>query len=146
WQTGGEFVTADEAAELPRLVASANWHALATFCGRVVPRGHGLLIDVGSTTTDLIPLHDGRVAAMGFTDLERLRSGELVYTGARRTPVCTFGTSLAVDGHLQPMAAEFFATLGDVHLVLGETAEHPDDLDTADGRPATRHYARQRLA
>ncbi|MGC1274529.1 MAG: hydantoinase/oxoprolinase family protein [Planctomycetaceae bacterium] len=146
WQTGGEFLTANEAVELPQLVAAANWHALATFCGRIVPEGPSLLIDVGSTTTDLVPLHDGAVVADGLTDLQRLRAGELVYTGAARTPICAFGTSIRIGDERQPLAAEWFATTRDVYLVLGDTPEAVDDLDTADGRPATISYARSRLA
>lgn len=146
WQTGGEFVGADDAVELTRLVAAANWHALATFCGRVVPTGPALLIDVGSTTTDLIPLRDGVVVAEGLTDLERLRSGELVYTGAVRTPVCAFGPTIDVGNEVMPMAAELFATMRDVHLMLGSLPEAPEDRDTADGRPATIAHARKRLA
>ncbi|HEX6984825.1 MAG TPA: hydantoinase/oxoprolinase family protein [Planctomycetaceae bacterium] len=146
WQTGGEFLGPEEAAELPRLVAAANWHALATFCGRVVPRGPGLLIDVGSTTTDLIPLRDGRVAAEGLTDLDRLRSGELVYTGATRTPVCAVGPTVDIGDDELPLAAELFATMRDVYLLLGELPESPEDRDTADGRPATAAFAKSRLA
>ena len=146
WQTGGEFLCPADAVECPRLVASANWHALATFCGRVLPEGPGLLIDVGSTTTDLIPLRDGGVTAAGLTDRERLRSGELVYTGATRTPVCTLGPSIEFDGTPEPLAAELFATMRDVYLVLELLPEAGDDLDTADGRPATVSCARHRLA
>jgi probable H4MPT-linked C1 transfer pathway protein len=146
WQTGGEFLTSDEAAELPRLVAAANWHALATFCGRVVPQGAAVLLDIGSTTTDLVPLRDGRVVAEGLTDLERLRSGELVYTGASRTPVCALGPSLSVADMELPVAAELFATMRDVYLLLGNLREAPDDCNTADHRPATKEFARARLA
>lgn len=146
WQTGGEFLTANEATELPQLVAAANWHALATFCGRIVPEGPGLLIDVGSTTTDLIPLRDGAVVAEGLTDLERLRACELVYTGAARTPICAFGPSIRFGDERQSLAAEWFATTRDVYLILGDTPEAAGDLDTADGRPATILFARRRLA
>jgi len=146
WNTGGEFLGPEDATELPRLVAAANWHALATFCGRVVPSGPALLIDVGSTTTDVIPLQDGGVAAEGLTDLERLRTGELVYTGATRTPVCALGPTALLDGREIPLAAELFATTKDVYLLSGDLPEDPADLDTADVRPATAPFARSRLS
>ncbi len=146
WQTGGEFLEPADATELPRLVAAANWHALATFAGRVVPTGPALLIDIGSTTTDLIPLRDGVVAAEGLTDPERLRSGELLYTGASRTPVCALGPAVRVGGIEFPLAAELFATTRDIYLLLGELPEDPGDRDTADGRPATVPDAAARLA
>ena len=87
WQTDGTFVTPRTAREAPLLTASANWHALATFVGRFAPEGGSLLIDVGSTTTDLISLSQGVPCSAGRTDRERLQSGELVYTGVSRTPV-----------------------------------------------------------
>ena len=41
-----------------------------------------LLIDIGTTSTDIIPIVDGEVAALGWTDPDRLASGELVYSRA----------------------------------------------------------------
>lgn len=146
WQTGGTFVTPAEARNLPLNVAAANWHALATWCARWSPSGTALLIDVGSTTTDLIPIRDGRPIPRGLTDLDRLQSGELVYTGVRRTPVCAVASRIAFRGTDVPLAAEFFATMQDVYLLLGEIAENREDRDTADGRPATIEAAKSRLA
>lgn len=85
--TSGEFAEVQDAIELPQLVAAANWHALATWAGRAVPVGPALLIDAGSTTTDIIPLLNGIPCPQGFTDLQRLADPELVYTGVRRTPI-----------------------------------------------------------
>lgn len=138
WTNQGRFVGMAEARAAPLQVAAANWLALATFAGRFAPEGPALLIDIGSTTADLVPLADGRPVPGGRTDPERLRAGELVYTGVRRTPVCAI---LGVEG-----AAEWFATTRDVYLVLGHLAEEPADRDTADGRPATREFALARLA
>lgn len=146
WQTGGEFVTPGEARDLVPLVAAANWHALATWAGRMAPRGSALLLDCGSTTTDIIPLHDGLPAAEGRTDRERLLSGELVYTGVRRTPVCAVAASVPFRGRECPLAAELFATMRDVYLWLEWVPEDAADHETADGRPATRAAARNRLA
>src|SRR5262245_36666371 len=56
WRTDGRLVTPAEAISTPRLTAAANWHALATFAGRFAATGSALLIDIGSTTTDIIPL------------------------------------------------------------------------------------------
>jgi (4-(4-[2-(gamma-L-glutamylamino)ethyl]phenoxymethyl)furan-2-yl)methanamine synthase len=146
WQTSGELVSPETAIDFPRLTAAANWHALATWAGRMTPRGTGLLIDMGSTTTDIIPLLDGLPHAAGATDVERLASGELVYTGLRRTPVCAVARSVELEGRMIPLAAELFATMQDVHLICGSTAEDPSNCDTADTRPATIECARSRLA
>ena len=55
WSTDGVFVDSEEAKRNHLKVASANWHALATFAGRYAPNGRAILIDIGSTTTDIIP-------------------------------------------------------------------------------------------
>jgi probable H4MPT-linked C1 transfer pathway protein len=146
WQTGAEFVSPDVARDIPRLVSAANWHLLATWIGRLVPRGEALLIDVGTTTTDLIPLQDGIPVPEGLTDVDRLLAGELVYTGIRRTAVAAVAASVPFRGRTCPLSAELFATLLDVHLILGHVPEDPHDVETADGRPAVRDKAEARLA
>jgi (4-(4-[2-(gamma-L-glutamylamino)ethyl]phenoxymethyl)furan-2-yl)methanamine synthase len=138
WQTDGRLVEVAAARAVPLRTAAANWLALATFAGRYVPSGPALLIDIGSTTTDIIPLLNGKPVPKGRTDPERLRSLELVYTGVRRTPLCAL---LGGAG-----AAEVFATTLDVFLVLGQLPENAEDKQTADGRPATRAAAEARLA
>jgi probable H4MPT-linked C1 transfer pathway protein len=138
WSTDGLFLNDNDAKANHLKVASANWHALATLAGQYAPTGRVILIDIGSTTTDIIPILDGVPVPQGKTDYERLESGELVYTGVRRTPVCAIPDFKG--------AAEFFATTLDVYLTLGLLLEASDDCDTADGRPATKVYARTRLA
>lgn len=138
WSTDGAFLNTNEAKDQYLKVAAANWHALATFAGGYAPRGVALLIDIGSTTTDLIPILDGQPWPEGKTDTQRMQLGELVYTGVRRTPATTLlGTTAA---------AEFFATVHDAYLLLGTMPENDDDTDTADGRPATKRFAHGRLS
>jgi len=146
WLTTGEFAEPDDAADLPELVAAANWHALATWAGRAVPDGPAILMDIGSTTTDLIPLLDGTPLPTGLTDVERLRSAELVYTGVRRTPLCAVRQSIVLNNSHIPLAAELFATTLDVYLLQGVVNEDPDSSDTADGAPATIEHAHRRIA
>lgn len=138
WTTDGRLVGIGAARSRPLRAAAANWLALAAFAGRFAPRGPALLIDIGSTTTDIVPLLDGRPVPRGRTDTQRLRCGELMYTGVIRTPLCAL---LGEYG-----AAEFFATTRDVYLMLGRLPEDPSDCDTADGRPATRACAEARVA
>jgi probable H4MPT-linked C1 transfer pathway protein len=138
WQHDGRFVSLGQARRRPLPVAAANWLALATAAARLVGEEPALLIDIGSTTTDIVPLHEGRPVPRARLDWERLRTRELVYTGVRRTPLCAL---------LGPaVAAELFATTLDAYLLLGDLDEDAHDTDTADGRPATRTAARARLA
>ena len=68
----------------------------------------------------------------------RLRSSELIYTGAKRTPLC------ALMDH--ESMAEFFATTEDCYVLLGKLPEKPNARETADGRPMTQAYAHYRIA
>ncbi len=146
WGIDGEFHAVAEVRRDPQVAAAANWLALATLAARLLPETRGILIDIGTTTTDLIPLEKGRVAARGKSDTERLQTGELVYVGVRRTPVCALATELPLRGIPTGLAAEIFASTLDVYLTLGDFAPEPDNLSTADGRPATVAAARDRLA
>jgi probable H4MPT-linked C1 transfer pathway protein len=146
WGVDGEFHSVAEVRRQPQLAAAANWLALATLAARLVPQSRGLLIDIGTTTTDLIPLDCGRVAARGRSDTVRLQTGELVYAGIRRTPICALASELPLRGVPTGLAAEIFASTLDVYLLLGEIDPNPGDLSTADGRPATVAAARDRLA
>lgn len=146
--TDGSWATPEEAIANPLRAAASNWHALARFSGRFVPQGVGLLIDIGSTTCDVIPLRDGRVVALGRTDPERLACGELIYTGVQRSPICGIVGRLGWPSRNATcaVAQEVFATTWDAYLLLGDLPEEPDSLHTADGRPATREYAHDRFA
>ncbi|TWU20058.1 hydantoinase/oxoprolinase family protein [Bythopirellula polymerisocia] len=146
YQTNGQFVSSGEATEHPLLAAASNWHALAMVAARYCETEPGLLIDVGSTTTDIIPLIASKEAAQGRTDTERMLSGELVYSGVERSPVCAVVSHLPLRGKDCPVAQEFFATTADAYLLLGELPENPADVNTADGKPFTCAAAHTRLA
>lgn len=146
WTTGSEFVEPEVARDIPMLVAAANWHAQATWLGRMVPKGKTILIDIGTTTTDIIPLINGLPIPHGLTDRERLQSGELAYTGVRRTPLCAIAHTVPVGEDYCPVAAELFATTLDIYLTLEDIPESGDDCETANNRPATIADAHDRLA
>ena len=142
--TAGELVPMAEARARPWDVAAANWMATALAVADAHP--DALLIDVGSTTADVIPIAAGRVAATGHNDLERLLAGELVYTGVLRTNLAAIAPRVPVRGDWCPVASEYFAISADVHLVLGHLAPEAYDCPTPDGRPATVAFARERIA
>ena len=145
--TDGKLVTPEAAKRQPLRAAASNWHALATFASRYLDDAtDGMLIDIGSTTTDLIPLTASGPAARGATDTERLDFGELVYSGVRRNPVCSLVREVPYRDSLIPVAGELFATLVDVYIILGDLNEEPASRATADGRPATKADSRARLA
>ena len=146
WQTNGCWGTPAEILAAPTGAAAANWHALATWVGTWVSDDAALLMDIGTTTTDLIPLVQGRPQTWGSTDPTRLLAGELVYTGVRRTPVCAVTPAVPWGGGRCPLAAELFATTLDVYLLLGDVAADERDTETANNQPATVAAAHDRLA
>jgi probable H4MPT-linked C1 transfer pathway protein len=142
----GRLVTLQVAQRWPELVAAANWHALASYVGRFAPVGASILLDIGSTTTDIIPLHDGVPTPQGSTDTQRLTTGELYYSGVQRNPLCGVAQTAAYRGSEIPLAQEYFSTIGDVYTILGDLPEAPTNNETADGRPVTKRHARARLS
>jgi (4-(4-[2-(gamma-L-glutamylamino)ethyl]phenoxymethyl)furan-2-yl)methanamine synthase len=142
--TAGELVPVEVARARPWDVAAANWVATALAVAEAHP--DALLIDVGSTTADVVPIAAGRVAATGHDDLQRLLAGELVYTGVLRTNLAAIAPRVPIRGGWCPVASEYFAISADVHLVLGHLTPEAYDCPTPDGRPATAPFARERIA
>ncbi|MBA3407446.1 MAG: H4MPT-linked C1 transfer pathway protein [Solirubrobacterales bacterium] len=142
--TAGELVSLAEARARPLDVAAANWVASALAVGALHP--DALMLDVGSTTADVIPIAAGRVAAAGRNDLDRLLAGELVYTGALRTNLAAIAPRVPIRGRWCPVASELFAISADVHLILGHLAPEAYTCPTPDGRAASVEYARERVA
>jgi (4-(4-[2-(gamma-L-glutamylamino)ethyl]phenoxymethyl)furan-2-yl)methanamine synthase len=138
------FLAAEQALQYPSSVASANWLATAQLiAGRV---GEALLVDIGSTTTDLAAVHDSKVGATGRNDFQRLISGELVYTGVVRTPLMAITDAIEFEGLRVPLMAEHFATTADVYRLTGELDKRYDQHASADGAEKTPQASARRLA
>ena len=135
YSVDGAFLHPYAARAAPLSVAAANWRATAELVAATWP--DAVLVDIGSTTTDIIPIVGGSVKARGRTDPDRLETGELVYTGAIRTPA---------ESLIPGLAAEGFALSGDVHVWRGQLAPADYTWPTPDGRPTTRQFAGERLA
>jgi (4-(4-[2-(gamma-L-glutamylamino)ethyl]phenoxymethyl)furan-2-yl)methanamine synthase len=138
------FVEVEQAARLCMDVASANWHATARLVAKLV--GNAVFVDMGSTTTDIIAIKDGTVANEGYTDAERLLTGELVYTGFTRTFLFGVASSAPVRGTLTPLMNEYFASIADAHRILGVLDEKDDQHPAADGKEKTIAGSIARLA
>jgi probable H4MPT-linked C1 transfer pathway protein len=138
------FVTPQRAAKNPDAVASANWAASAQLVAGCVP--DALFVDIGSTTTDIVPIRDGKLAVRGHSDYERLACEELVYTGIVRTPVMALADRIPFGGNLIPPVAEYFATTADVYRLTGELPEGADQLPAADNGGKTLRDSARRLA
>lgn len=149
--TDGSFVEPEEAKTRWVETSASNWYATALFAARRFAEQSGVLIDIGSTTTDITAFLEEEPSAAGRTDSDRLISGELVYTGVVRSPICAVVQRLPLYGRLCGVAQELFATTRDAYLILDRLPEdkchiETGDVDTADGRPATKEFALERLA
>ncbi len=138
------LVDVGPATSLTTCIGSANWLASAAWTARRID--NALLIDIGSTTTDIVAIARGRIATGSDSDADRLNSGELVYTGVVRTPVCALADRAPWRGQWQTLCAEFFANAADVHRLLEQLPEHADLHETADGRGKSVVESAARLA
>jgi probable H4MPT-linked C1 transfer pathway protein len=138
------ILTPEEAPARWLDVASANWHASAALAAALCPEA--LFVDVGSTTTDIVPITDRAVAADGYTDSERLQTGELVYTGVMRTSLMALAAEVPFAGVKQRVTAENFSTTADIYRLTGELAAEDDQYPASDGRGKSPEECRARLA
>jgi probable H4MPT-linked C1 transfer pathway protein len=127
-----------------RRVASANWLATAQYVASRL--ADAVLIDIGSTTTDIVPVEHARVVARGQSDAARLATGELVYHGVVRTPLCGLAHRIAFDDVLSNVMNEWFATTADVYRLTGELDPAHDLYPAADNGAKTPAASRARLA
>ena len=137
------FVPASGEAAHWSAIASANWRATAE--AAAASGEAGLLIDVGSTTSDIIAFAGQKVLARGSDDASRMAADELVYLGAARTPVMALAARMPFGGGWISPMAEFFATTADVFRL---TADLPDGADlhpAADGGAKTVEASARRL-
>ena len=139
-----DLIQLSKALQRPLDFAATNWLASALFVADMYR--DCILIDVGSTTTDIIPIRHGRVIAKGFTDLSRLVSGELVYTGVQRTNPNTVSSFVPLQGQMSRVSAEHFTVMGDIYLILGYLSTEQYTSNTPDGRSKSMDAARERLA
>ena len=139
-----KLISMEAAKSAPLRVAAANWAATGWLVSQYLD--NCVVIDVGSTSTSIIPVIEGHISAVGKTDFEKLMNGELVYTGSLRTNIAAIVNSIPLRGGIARVASELFAQSGDANLVLGNITAKEYTAETADGRGKTRDEAMERLA
>lgn len=138
------WVSFDAVAQHTLGIASMNWLASAQYLSKLAD--NALLIDIGSTTTDIIPLDISQLSAIGRTDAQRMSNHALVYTGVVRTPLMALGPTISFKAQTYYLAAEYFATTADVYRLLNQLPAGADLADTADGKGKTLSETATRLA
>jgi hypothetical protein len=140
----GGVMSYQELTGNPLNVAAANWVATSRLAGVIEPEC--IMIDTGSTTTDIIPIKDGEECALGRSDLERLGTGELVYSGTLRTNVAALVDKVPLDGSWYRVASELFAITADIHRVLENITEEDYTCHTPDGAGKSVENSMRRIA
>ena len=138
------FVEPRDALAQYRKVASANWQATAQLVATHVP--DALMLDIGSTTTDIVPLVGSRIRARGTDDASRLASQELLYLGVVRTPLMALSGRWPFDGSWTGVCNEQFATTADIYRLTGELPADADQHTTSDNGPKNIEASARRLA
>lgn len=138
------WLSCEEAVHDWQQVASVNWLATARYAALRYP--DALMIDTGTTTTDIIPIHHGKPCPTGFTDLARQQSGELCYSGAVRTPLNMLCQSVWFEGTTISLAREVFASTADCWRLLGQLDATAIADQSADGQDWQLPACQQRLA
>lgn len=110
------FRNSSDVDENPVSFASTNWLASARFIADEYK--DVIFVDIGSTTTDVIPIKNGRIKAKK-SDLGRLKSGELIYSGVLRTNVSCLLDGIKMGEEECKISSEHFATTADVYLIIG---------------------------
>lgn len=139
-----ELISVKKAKANPIEVAGANWVATGWLISQKIK--NCIIIDVGSTSTSIIPIKNGKISNKGNTDFEKLMVGELVYTGLIRTNIAAIVQRIPIRKSEVTVSSEFFSQSGDVHLILGNVDKKNYVADTPDNRGKNRIDAMQRLA
>ena len=140
----GFLKPADVTSAQHMAIASLNWLASASLAARSGQTG--LFVDTGSTTTDILLIQAGQLQVQGYSDYQRLVSGELLYTGVIRSAVMAIAQQAEFNGQTMGLMAEYFATMADVYRVSGDLHEAHDQADTADGAEKTPQASARRLS
>jgi hypothetical protein len=138
------FYSVEEAKNSPYKIGGANWVGTVLMVADIIQTG--ILIDIGSTTTDIIPFSSGKLCSKGTLDHERLYYNELVYTGVIRSNISSILASVKLSNKVYPLANEYFAVTGDVYRVLNKISEEKYSCQTPDKRGKSYEECLARIA
>lgn len=138
------MMSKEEIENTPLKAAAANWIATAQIATLI--SDNCIFIDTGSTTTDIIPIKDGKECAIGKSDFDRSATGELVYTGTLRTNLASFLEKIELNGKEYRVASELFAQTADIYTVLDLITEDDYVCDTFDGEGKSKIDCAKRIA
>ena len=119
--TDGNIHNYNQLKNRPMDFASANWVATSKLAAKYIE--DGLFIDMGTTTTDIIPIKNKIICPTTKTDMARLVSGELLYMGLLRTYISNIVDKLPFNDTFIPLASEIRCFTAHIYVALGMIKE-----------------------
>ncbi len=125
-------------------ISSANWFATAKFLETKI--NNAIAIDIGSTTTDIMLIKEGKCINKNYSDLLRLQSSELIYMGVLRTPVHAVTKEILSHQKRFPIIPENFSNMSDVYSILSDINPKIDYSDSCDHKSKSYRNSLRRLS
>ena len=125
-------------------ICSMNWLATGKYLKDRI--NEGVIIDFGSTTTDLVVIKNKKVINKYFTDYERINNFELIYTGLTRTPLFALSEKIILGNKSYYLIPEFFSSTADLYRVNKTLKKNLDLYDTSDKRSKTQLSSLRRIS
>ncbi len=125
-------------------IASMNWLATAEFIKEKV--SNCIVVDFGSTSTDLILIKDKKIINKYYDDFGRLNNSELVYTGLTRTPTSSLTNKVKINNKDFHVMSEFFSNTADLYRINKLLSKNMDLYPTCDFRSKSIKNSYKRLA
>ncbi len=125
----GNFLSPSEAIKNYLSVSASNWVASAKFILDNINK-ECVFIDMGSTTTDIIPIKNKILACK--TDFERLMENQLLYVGTLRTPLSFLANKIKFNGRLINVSSEYFSITADLSIIFNKISPDKYTCDTPD--------------
>ena len=128
-----------------RSISSMNWLATSRFMEKKI--SDGLVVDFGSTTTDLTLIKNYRCKNQYTNDFSRINNAELIYTGLTRTPIMALAEIVNINKKLKVnIIPELFSNTSDLYRVLGILPINVDLYESLDGRNKSKINCFKRLS
>jgi len=125
-------------------ICSMNWLATGEYIKDKI--NEAVVIDFGSTTTDIIIIKNQRIVNRHFSDFDRINNCELIYTGCTRTPLFAIAKKIVVNSNEYNLIPELFSTTADLYRVNKLLNKNLDLFDSADNRSKSKLNSLKRIS
>ena len=132
----------ERAKKDPYKLFSTNWMLTYSFLNK--SEKFNLLLDIGSTTTDII--YKNMKINNNITDFHRLSNKTLLYAGVVRTPISMLFDKVFLNDKYVPLINEVYSTTGDIFTITNDIFLENTEYLGADNLAYTKKNSLIRLA